>query len=355
MFRFNCALTRTNLLLQYKIVYVNFHSMRMFPIFLLLPVTVYAATNCPNINNATTCGATAGCYWNGTCGLCPANHFCTGWNNNLRSCEEATDGDFNLSFAGSSSINDCYADIGCIHKTQDNILQCKHYSNDSFWCPDGISTYRIHIEPDGNCYTGILNCGEFPSDCNGSPKNDIQWNYQTHQWMTAENNPTKCICEGTSYSDHGLHCTAKANKTTTQNAQYATQQISYDSVNNYWCTKCDSGYYVDAYNDLSLVSEQPVSGQTWCHVDENDPGGQYTVCKCTQVPKGSYLDTACPAFGAIETLADICPPNNCGAGKTTNNAGTIGNNCHYTSDTKFCDAKGCFNITDAADGGWDWD
>ena len=326
--------------------------MRVFLFFVLFLFPVMAsAANCSNFNNnPETCGATPGCHYHDNfqkCKKCAEDHFCTGWNNQEAECSERTDGDFPKSEEGSDSIDDCYADIGCIHKTQDNILQCKHYSNDSFWCPDDISTYRIHIEPDGNCYTGILNCDEFPSDCNGSPKNDIQWDYQNHQWMTSW-----CVCTGANYSGTNLHCTAKANKTTTQNAQYATQQISYDSVNNYWCTKCDSGYYVDAYNDLSPVSEPPVSGQTWCHVDENDPGGQYTVCKCTQVPKGSYLDAACPTFGKIETLADICPPNNCGAGKTTNNAGTIGNNCHYSSDTKFCDANGCFNITDASD--WSW-
>lgn len=328
--------------------------MRMWP-FLLLVIfftnSLYGSVCVQNLgNNIYNCPPKT--YPDidlGGCRDCPEGYYCPGGHFAF-CCNSNTDGNFPESAARSDSIDDCYADIGCIHKTQDNILQCKHYSTDSFWCPDGISTYRIHIEPDGNCYTGILNCGEFPSDCNGSPKNDIQWNYQTHQWMTSW-----CVCTGANYSGTNLHCTAKANKTTTQNAQYATQQISYDTINNYWCTKCDSGYYVDATDDLSPVSEPPVSGQTWCHVDENDPGGQYTVCKCTQVPKGSYLDTACPAFGAIETLADICPPNNCGAGKTIDNAGTIGNTCHYTPDTKFCDAKGCFNITDAANGGWNWD
>ena len=335
---------------------------------LFLPLTAKALCSDHN-DHQGDCINAAGCYYlsnSGNCTDCPSNTDATDIGYYCPQdgiCADGTPSDngrcqcptpFNLSTLGNADIENCYADIDCIHKTYDRILQCKHYSNDSFWCPEDVSTYRIHIEPDGNCYTGTLNCGEFNSDCNGSPKNDVLWDYQNHQWMTAENNPTKCICEGTSDSDPDLHCIAKANKTTTQNAQYATQQISYDTINNYWCTECDSGYYVDAAYDLKSVLEPPVSGQTWCHVDENDPGGQYTVCKCTQVPKGSYLNTACPVFGKIETLADICPPNNCGAGKTTDNAGTIGNTCHYSPDTKFCDANGCFNITDADSGNWNW-
>ncbi|MBQ1927990.1 MAG: hypothetical protein II179_02900 [Alphaproteobacteria bacterium] len=315
----------------------------MFPIF-LLPVTVYAAANCPNIHDATTCGATAGCYWNGTCGLCPANYFCTGWNNNLRSCEEATNDNFNLSFAGSTSVEDCYKTINC-KWANDSDTECRHYQNGTYVC-SGTNSNGIHIE-NGQCYIGHRDCSLFyTTGCSGTIYGDAQWN--SGIW-----NVTLCECRQEEFDDTANFCHAKRNKkaySTTVTSVNDTIIYTNGELKKRWCISCLDGYYIERNNILSADGSN-----NECIVGEESNGGQYAVCACTVAPQGTWISTCNVSYPILDPDSIQCSPTNCPAGKTTNSIGSTSiNDCHYTNQTKFCDAKGCFNITDAANDGWDW-
>ncbi len=111
------------------------------------------------------------------------------------------------------------------------------------------------------------------------------------------------------------------------------------------CTKCQDGaYYVPGNDDNVVIVTgcEPVPSygfwrkpkhNGYCN-DETNNGTTWTY----------------PLDG------NPCPLKPCPAGKTTTEYGPIGSgSCHYTDQTKFCDANGCFNINDAANGGWNWD
>ena len=87
--------------------------------------------------------------------------------------------------------------------------------------------------------------------------------------------------------------------------------------------------------------------------------GHVTHCSSSTI-MGYYRPYTCSGdnvdWGESTLDTNPCPRMACPAGKTTTEPMPIGNNvCKYTDQTKFCDAKGCFNINDATTGGWDWD
>ena len=161
-----------NLLLQYKIVYVNFHSMRMFPVF-LLPVSVYAATDCTIINNATTCGATAGCYWNGTCGPCPPNHYCPG-GGIAYCCPEP----FNHSGSQSMSISQCEAHIQCGSNPNDTaVVTCYNWQGNKCTPTNETPYYTVQW-----AYAGA-------EGINGDTTNSPWMRKQNHDWFSPNGGP----------------------------------------------------------------------------------------------------------------------------------------------------------------------
>lgn len=123
------------------------------------------------------------------------------------------------------------------------------------------------------------------------------------------------------------------------------EHIIFDTEHSsdFVCTKCQEGaYYVPGNDNVVIVTGcEPVTGYgAWrepkntgyCN-DENNNGATWTY----------------PLNG------NPCKLRNCSAGKTTNVLGPIGSDsCHYSHQTKFCDAKGCFQINQADFNDWEF-
>ena len=462
-----------NLLLQYKIVYVNFHSMRMFPVF-LLPVSVYAATDCTIINNATTCGATAGCYWNGTCGPCPPNHYCPG-GGIAYCCPEP----FNHSGSQSMSISQCEAHIQCGSNPNDTaVVTCYNWQgnkctptnetpyytvqwayagaegingdttnspwmrkqNHDWFSPNGgplaewntPNNYHLEIKPiyadsgittewwetsfEIACVPNTKTCKSFnepsnfpPIDCTAYNSTNCPDTQGCGLVYAGQGSGTTPVYQCTYLNNIGasIEQTNCAHENISGNAHW----IAPDGGNNtlgfsYWDVsecKCDysaiqynsnancygTGTYPSIFNNTSTPNINTVHSIGEHIIFNNDDpetficrkcaagpyyanylSGLHTVNKCIKIPDnlyhgyGYWRKPSAPGYcdggdnGILwpATLTtNPCDIKPCPAGKTTTEYGPIGSDsCHYTDQTKFCDANGCFNITDAADGGWNW-
>ena len=133
------------------------------------------------------------------------------------------------------------------------------------------------------------------------------------------------------------------------------------SSSNFFCTKCKAGPYYANY----LPGLRKVESCTLLPDDQNHGKGywrkpyQDKYCNDNN-NSGVFWSVADYSTGAL----DIAPENRegpcaiqaCDAGKTTDDWGPIGSNaCHYSDQTQFCDARGCFNIPDAANNAiWNW-
>jgi len=136
----------------------------------------------------------------------------------------------------------------------------------------------------------------------------------------------------------------------------------------YECLSCSAGYVVDLQADLQSC------GQVWVQDQHASGGGYYeyrcefnscndtmgetdAVCKCTPTVKGTYVeqgdcdwsDLIGDRFSASQ-VGDRCRVEACPFGKTTDSVGSTSMDaCHYTTDTQFCDAGGCFSLSDIQD------
>lgn len=326
--------------------------MRVFLFFVLFLFPVMAsAANCSNFNNnPETCGATPGCHYHDNiqkCKKCAEDYFCTGWNNQEAECSERTDGDFPKSEEGSDSIDDCYADIDC-YDYDDSVERCERLYDNDINCSIIRGAHIENINGNDTCYAGSRRCRLFGSEnCSESEISGTATRISGHSGN--EWDISSCSCGVADFEDsttlfcHGKQSGVRPSSSTVSNAGVA---INYNgSRDGYYCTRCvlDNG-------NIKYYANTTDSNGTQC-----SPGGNH-VCKCeTSSELGYWREGKCNS-GTDWTGNNICKRVSCPVGKTTNEVlptDILG--CHYSPDTKFCDANGCFNITDADSGIWNWD
>ena len=224
-------------------------------------------------------------------------------------------------------------ELKCVPNTIDCSFLAEHINDDIAatsniqTCGNGTVTGRAHwISPD-------------------NPENNLQQNgLKIGHWDISE-----CDCLFSGELNEDAHCygdgtyDAIFNNTYVENIDTVHtigEHIIFNPESNssdFICTKCQEGpYYVYGNDNIVTVTEckEATTYGTWrkpknsgyCNDDENS-GSSWTY----------------PLNG------NPCKLQNCGAGKTTTTLAPIGSgNCQYSSQTKFCDANGCFQI-DAGD------
>lgn len=356
--------------------------------FVLIPCVTQGA--CPEHNaDRDACIAEPGCYylqgsdelignWCKPCeenSYCPGNTICSdGTPSSDGSCQCPTP--FTFSTRGTASIDDCYAP--CAQDSDDYGQYTQHcgmtYRNfgthniscliDGHLTSDTIDP-RYHIEITSNtfgCYLNDRECNRFSAiDHDGEILQNSNME-GTATWEPHYNddnggyNVSNCRYKSTNEQSASKHCTRTVFYSPrnydqhVSNAQEAIQFYTGDNyVTNadyYYCTSCENGPYYPT-NTNATNCANPTD-------QENSGTIYYMACSCEQIPQGYYRRTQWnyeqPVNSTpLDTYYTACP-----AGKTTQNniGGTSSGDCTYTRDTKFCDANGCFNITDADS--WSW-
>ena len=200
-----------------------------------------------------------------------------------------------------------------------------------------------------DCFTGPRNCGDFingsmgstATNCpNGSPITG------TAEWDIDHWDISECTCEITDGEVSGKNCKGPHIKSPDVGAivYLSTENVVFSpNPSSYYCTRClrddDTHKY---YADLSITSGDG------CTYSLN--AGK--VCACASNNQRGYFRTGtCDTDNSWGT--DVCRggdnDHKCPAGKTTSTPNPSGgvSNCEYDSQTKFCDAKGCFSFTEA--------
>ncbi len=312
--------------------------MRMFLLFvlLLIPLPIMANTPlsvCSQYNNdQNLCNHTAGCYYEeNLCARCPERNYCPSDKTDPQPCPPDT---FPNSELGATSPEECFADItdGCTETDGSTNRDCGWFfpnSTPKCWNSNGEYITSYHKESN-QCYHNILSCSVFDqSGCDdGEITGEALWN--NGQWNIQG---CKCIQEGAQYQS----CIASIEKTpTTTNQPSAQDSITYN-ISYYFCTGCPAGGYVKPDTDFQTNSK--------CFASDSSI---LVVCQCTNVERGYYgAGVNDIEYPISNTSAYSQSPyrNACPAGKTTDEPGaTSENNCKYSRDTKFCDAKGCFTL-----------
>lgn len=281
--------------------------------------------------------------WN-TCKDCPEGYYCTG-NGVAYCCNSNTNGDFPESSAGATSPEECFAEIETnggkcywVDANENPYNYCgRFYPDNAPKCwNDDTSSYDTSFHNEGNkCYYNNRNCNAFtPSGCD--TPSEIVGNafWESDHW---ELSGCKCVQASINYED--AHCIAHMEKTPNPSTQQsANATVSYSNVSWYYCTGCPAGGYVKPDTDFQTNSK--------CFASDSSI---LVVCQCTNVERGYYgagVNTI--EYPILNTSAYSQSPyrNACPAGKTTDGTGaTSENNCKYSPDTKFCDAKGCFTLS----------
>ncbi len=335
--------------------------MRMFLLcfLLFLPLTAKAACSEHN-SDPDDCINTAGCYYSNNvgCSNCPSNsnansigYYCP--QNGI--CANGTPSDhgrcscpdgYPLSAEGAQNNDSCYKNIDC-HDESDNTEQCKQSPRGNINCQNINGAHIENINGDSKCYAGTRLCSLFGAvNCTSEQISGTA----TRTSMHGDNvwSISSCSCGSTDFVNNDmLFCHGKQNGTSPSFATVPDvgSTITYDNYTNnysYYCTRCilDNGntkYYANT---------------TWSNGQCSPGNGR--VCRCeTSNDLGYWRDGGCNST-TDWTDDNICKRVPCPAGKTTSEilpTGILG--CHYTNQTKFCDANGCFNITNVpAD--WNW-
>lgn len=345
----------------------------IFVFSMVIPKILIAGTNCTPLGEAD-CRETEGCEWaSEACITCLGSdspnsqgHYCPRLNadddcsSTTGACECPSN--FPRSTAGATKIGDCYTPCAATSDNYDSytkdcgLTYLGHYNANEVSCKqNGIITYEqhdenYHAEPlsDGayGCYFKHRQCSDFNTNtCSGNIYGPAEW--RSYEWDISN-----CECNQEEFPDYTHSCNAKRNKKPSASTISGVNvPINYDTQFRYWCVSCFSGYYVKPDDILNAGGDN----QT-CIVGEYENGGQYAVCECTPAPRGTWIDSCNITYPITNPNNIPCSTTNCPTGKTTSSTGSTSiDDCHYTNQTKFCDANGCFNITDAADGGWNWD
>ena len=322
-------------------------------VLLLLPLHAYGlVTDCPDTTDPDTCWQTPGCqlYGDGLiqkyCAPCEERSYCPGGTAQQTNKEQCPQ-NFSLSPKGSTSQNDCYKKIDennnyCEKENGEHIATCGlFYPNGTPKCWNtGEYDTGYHIESNNKCYSNIRNCNQFQHSgpcTSDNVSGALRWSSDGYWFISKPSHQCECTQQNT---EHGS-CTAKvtytsydvSNDDNTENAS-----VTY-TISSYECTKCPAGTYL-AQSDFTSNSQ--------CT-------GDNVACSCTDTDKG-YYSTGCNING-VQSISS-CQQTPCPKpGQTTNDpgAGTSEGACHYSSETKFCDAAGCFTISDAGnDNVWLW-
>ena len=329
----------------------------------------------------TTCINTPGCYYANFCSNCLRGKYCKGDNTNVQyECTAATHGLYTDSDRGSEGSYECFHPINCQNAS------CRYYerggtgdrlvcqgTNDalSIYHLEGLSEFEVGEDPDAlSCYSNERNCYEWTYETPttvviGSGQPDIggtaHWNGSAWDISDCRFNPT-----GQGFQPHDLlyrdkHCYTKnlQLKSSATTVPSAESTIVYDTPyalsnqNQYDCYACESGYIVDTNQDIQHLDQN--TGQ--CRFNDCSCNTSTThVCRCSRVGQGYYTQNACnweSIYSGVITVQDIqnyCQYSACPAGKTTEGpAATDSGDCFYTSQTQFCDSKGCFSLPNIGD------
>ncbi len=313
-------------------------------ILLFLPIYAYGSITptCPS--DSGLCDSTPGCKsMIGGCQACGPGEYCPG-NGVIKTCTTEAGSDFEFSPDGSTDITDCYKKIDennnyCEKENGEHIATCGlFYSNGTPKCWDAITgeyDENYHIESNNKCYSNIRNCERFnKSGCDGAVSGRLKWSVD--EYWTSAGTAYNCECKQTEIL-YGS-CIADVTYSLTDiDPDNDTEQatITY-APSSYECKKCPAGKYL-VQSDFTSNSQ--------C-------AGDTVACSCTNVDQG-YYSTECTIKGTSSCQQTPCPK----PGQTTNGvgAGKSEQDCHYSSETKFCDATGCFDIPDAGgDNVWHW-
>ncbi len=300
-------------------------------ILLLIPLNGYADNPCQDLSNEG-CSATAGCYFENVCTQCTKSHYCPAGELNRKKCSDLGDGTFTLSDIGATEEEDCYKMLGC-----DNngtlVNNCKYYYREyqsgipAVYC-GGDDDPNAHIE-DNSCYMNERDCSAFDTNsCTGTktgkatylPEPDMQkWSVQN------------CKCKEQNVNDTTKHCIATKNYTASGTVANVGGTINY-TLSNYYCTGCIGGHY---------VTPDDITPQQYCQA----PSGNIKVCKCTPVNQGYYMSSCSFGYPLSSQPSSCVTPTPCPAGQTTDGTGATSlTECHFTGETQFCDAGGCFTL-----------
>ena len=372
--------------------------------FVLLTFCAHAQkTDCETIVNAPdTCKNTAGCHYESSiCRNCDPGSYCSGTNNQEISCSIGTQGLYPHSAEGAEGSNECYRPVTCSNQAS-GTAQCKYYGDlqaggQGVCCPGSNCTgYHVenlaefeHGDDDAlECYANTRNCDLFSYSTpgvqlaeNGHPEiaGAATW---TGNYWNIENcvyNPTGDSHQPLSHLFMAKHCYTKnlSWKSYLPSIASAQTEIEYDitysnpTLGGYYCDACEAGYIVDPDSSektnpdvqfhFYYAYQDPYNGgitieyDYWKYDDCKQDDHETYVCKCSQIPQGYYTEgDDCnweyAQFHHQLSLADVhefCHYYSCPAGKTTDGPGANGYSaCKYRTNTKFCDASGCFSLSD---------
>lgn len=318
-------------------------------LLLSLPLCAYGSIT-PTVNcsgNQNQCDSKPGCkYLLNACTPCGNGEYCPG-DGTSKNCANETNGTFEFSPNGSTDITDCYKKIDendnyCEKQDGNHIQTCGLFYPDSIpkcWDTNtGEYDTAYHIENGNKCYSNIRNCNLFGQNGCDTVSGRLKWSLDEYWTSTGANSTYNCECEKTGIPHNS--CIADATYSLTginhdNDTEHAT--ITFGTTpSSYECKKCPAGKYL-VQSDFTSNSQ--------C-------AGNTVACSCTDVEQGFY-STECTINGTSLCQRTPCPK----PGQTTNGpgAGTSVNACHYSPDTKFCDATGCFDIPDAGnDNVWHW-
>ena len=339
--------------------------------------------NCTNIptnqNNNELCESYTGCsitsdneFDDVSCDLCIDGSYCPG-DMEPQQCPSP----FSASAPGTASIDDCYAPCASSsdnyeQHTQHCGMTYRNFGTHNISClingqltSDTIDPwYHIEITSDNifGCYLNDRECNRFNAidhDGNGLIADNMQGEAV---WDANHNNGaggydiSACRYKTTNETLHNCIATIYYHPYNMQYVATAQDSIKFytgdgnsGDVSNqdYYCTVCKDGpYYPVSVTNIATCADPndfESSGTTY-----------YQACKCEKIHQGYYYSastqwTYASQVGQPNSYYTACP-----AGKTTLNdiGGTSSVDCTYTRDTKFCDANGCFKITDADS--WNW-
>lgn len=220
-----------------------------------------------------------------------------------------------------------------------------------FWdqVPIGWAERNVHIEGNNtdHFYHNYMKCevfGHLPADCVVQDDETMRprWTHTAGSdvgfWDGIDG--CSCIQENSLYDENGEYKYCYATKKREPNVVTVSSvnvTLHYTRIPEYYCTECIPGA-------VAVVSSPHPAATGSCKKPE---GSDFTVCNCTVADKGWYVDTCTWQYPLSEEQMDTCQINACPAGQTTDSTGSTSvDACHYTADTQFCDAAGCFSIND---------
>ena len=250
--------------------------------------------------------------------------------------------------------------------TNDGICNLNQASLEGFDDNDGNLDYTYHIEVTGDnakCYSNTRNCNLFTTGSTAVPSVSGTAIWDDNKWNVDG-------CRKANQQITGAHCTGVL-VATNSNITDATADI-WTNTNKHFCTKCDAGYIVAGagyiYQNASIDFCGSVTGTSGIPTS----GFPFYICNCAeQAPSGYYTDGQSICDWSSENDDNQCKKNanyfgnyaqccqKCGPGQTTDlvSGATSADDCHYTTQTRFCDAHGCFYLSDLgwdADNGYTW-